>query len=197
MSIGSAPVFPPPFVAAPRVSGKRDEQPVPRRFTVDEYHRMIESGVLKESEPVELLEGWIMYNVPRGAEEPSLRRWTVEEYQRLIEIGVLKESEPVELLEGWIVHKMPRNPPHDTALQKTQRRIRAILPADWDLREQKAINLGASAPEPDCAVVAGDEDSYLTSHPAPGDVALVVQVSDASLPIHPNPNRPLSRRSAP
>src|SRR5579862_2894237 len=30
-----------------------------RRFTVAEYHSMIELGVLKEGERIELLEGWI------------------------------------------------------------------------------------------------------------------------------------------
>ncbi|HEV3439717.1 MAG TPA: Uma2 family endonuclease [Gemmata sp.] len=34
-------------------------QPV-RRFTVDEYHRMLEAGVLKEREPYELINGWII-----------------------------------------------------------------------------------------------------------------------------------------
>jgi Uma2 family endonuclease len=34
-------------------------QPV-RRFTVDEYHRMLETGVLKDREPYELIHGWIV-----------------------------------------------------------------------------------------------------------------------------------------
>jgi Uma2 family endonuclease len=36
-----------------------------RRFTVDEYHQMIEKGVLTENDPVELLEGWIVPKMPR------------------------------------------------------------------------------------------------------------------------------------
>ena len=35
-----------------------------RRFTVDEYHRMVEAGVLTEDDPVELLEGWIVAKMP-------------------------------------------------------------------------------------------------------------------------------------
>jgi hypothetical protein len=42
----------------------RDSHPPPavpaRRFTVDEYHRMGEAGVLTEDDRVELLEGWIV-----------------------------------------------------------------------------------------------------------------------------------------
>ena len=36
------------------------------RFTVDEYHRMIETGVLGEDDDVELLEGWIVPKMPRS-----------------------------------------------------------------------------------------------------------------------------------
>ena len=35
-----------------------------RRFTVDEYHRMAQAGVLTENDPVELLEGWIVAKLP-------------------------------------------------------------------------------------------------------------------------------------
>jgi Uma2 family endonuclease len=39
-----------------------------RRFTVDEYHRLIETGVLCEDDDVELLEGWI---VPKMVRTPT------------------------------------------------------------------------------------------------------------------------------
>src|SRR5438128_3370052 len=37
-----------------------------RRFTVDEYHRMIQAGVLTENDRVELLEGWIVPKMPHN-----------------------------------------------------------------------------------------------------------------------------------
>jgi Putative restriction endonuclease len=37
-----------------------------RRFTVDEYHRMIEAGILTEDDPVELLGGWIVLKMPHN-----------------------------------------------------------------------------------------------------------------------------------
>jgi Uma2 family endonuclease len=41
--------------------------PVPvRRFTVDEYHQMIQAGILGEDDNVELLEGWIVPQIGRG-----------------------------------------------------------------------------------------------------------------------------------
>lgn len=40
----------------------------PRRFTVDEYHRLVESGILTEEHNVELLDGYL---VLRGAHSPA------------------------------------------------------------------------------------------------------------------------------
>jgi L-ascorbate metabolism protein UlaG (beta-lactamase superfamily) len=52
---------------AARVKSETSAQPV-RRFTVDEYHQMIQIGVLGEDDDVELLEGWI---VPKMARTPT------------------------------------------------------------------------------------------------------------------------------
>jgi Uma2 family endonuclease len=41
--------------------------PLPvRRFTVDEYHQMIQAGVLGDNDDVELLEGWIVPQMPKN-----------------------------------------------------------------------------------------------------------------------------------
>ena len=37
-----------------------------RRFTVAEYHKLIESGVITEGEPIELLEGYLIQKLLRG-----------------------------------------------------------------------------------------------------------------------------------
>lgn len=36
-----------------------------RRFTVEQYHRLIDAGVLDHGEPVELLEGWVVEKMTR------------------------------------------------------------------------------------------------------------------------------------
>lgn len=41
--------------------------PIPgHRFTVDQYHRMIETGILTENDRVELLDGWILPKMPHN-----------------------------------------------------------------------------------------------------------------------------------
>jgi Uma2 family endonuclease len=53
-------------VAVPPIASPISAPYAMRRFTVDEYHRMIASGILTEDDPVELLEGWIVEKMPRN-----------------------------------------------------------------------------------------------------------------------------------
>jgi len=112
---------------------------------------------------------------------PIMRRFTVDEYHRMIDAGILTEDDGVELLEGWIVPKMARNPPHDGTLSISKRTLELSIPLGWHVRIQCAITTGDSEPEPDLAVVQGDERTYLQRHPAPADVGLLIEVANASL----------------
>jgi Uma2 family endonuclease len=51
------------------------------RFTVDEYHRMIEAGILTTAHRVELLNGWIIDKMPQNPPHPTvvsrMHRWLV------------------------------------------------------------------------------------------------------------------------
>lgn len=111
----------------------------------------------------------------------GFRRFTVPEYHKLIEVGVLTEDDNLELLEGYLVHKMARNPPHDACLQKTAKKLYRTLPAGWDVRVQCALTLDESEPEPDIAVVRGDENTYVRRHPGPADVGTLIEASDTTL----------------
>lgn len=52
----------------------RDPQAAPqrRRFTVEEYHRMAETGILGRRDPVELLDGELVSVAPVGARHASI-----------------------------------------------------------------------------------------------------------------------------
>ncbi|MCB9456606.1 MAG: Uma2 family endonuclease [Anaerolineaceae bacterium] len=99
----------------------------------------------------------------------------------MVDSGILTEDDPVELLEGWLVTKMPKNPQHTLANQLTSAALMRVVPAGWFVNVQEPITTADSEPEPDVAVVRGDRRDYKERHPAPGDVALVVEISDATL----------------
>jgi hypothetical protein len=74
-----------------------------RRFTVDEYHRMIAGGILTEDDPVELLEGWIISKMPHNpphdativvAQEAMARRLPSGWHVRCQCAATMDDSEP-------------------------------------------------------------------------------------------------------
>ena len=119
------------------------------------------------------------WNVTKLPPAP-VRRFTVDEYHRMIQTGLLTEDDPVELLEGWIIYKMPRNPPPDVAIDLAREAIESRLAGDWRVRVQSAVTTSDSEPEPDLAVVRGPARRYIGRHPAPEDIALVVEVAGSS-----------------
>lgn len=70
-------------------SGPAPQLPYPiRKFTVNEYHRMIHTGILTEEDRVELLEGWIVPKMPHNPPQDNC-----------IELG--QEVLSAELPAGW------------------------------------------------------------------------------------------------
>jgi Uma2 family endonuclease len=108
-------------------------------------------------------------------------RFTVEEYQQLVSIGVIDEDDNVELLEGWIVPKMGKNPPHECSVNLVETTVRRHLPIGWIVRVQSSITTDDSEPKPDGAVVRGTPRDYMTAHPTPKSVGLVIEVAESSL----------------
>ena len=71
-----------------------------RKFTVDEYFRMVEAGILKEEEKVELIEGEILLMAPMGPPHFGginrytrvFRRLPIEEFDILVQAPILLED---------------------------------------------------------------------------------------------------------
>jgi Uma2 family endonuclease len=116
-----------------------------------------------------------------AAQQLPLRRFSVDEYHKLLEVGILQSGDPVELLDGYLVLKMSRHPPHDGARAALLRRLLRLVPDTFTLRPQSAVTTADSEPEPDYAIVRGDDRSWFGRHPGPADMALVIEVSDTSL----------------
>ena len=119
---------------------------------------------------------------PRVTSPPEpILRLTVEQYHAMINHGILVDDDPVELLEGWLVTKMPKNPRHRAATRLTTNTLERVVPDDWYVDSQEPITTSDSEPEPDIVVVQGDTRQYLDRHPGPRELALVVEVADATL----------------
>lgn len=106
---------------------------------------------------------------------------SVAQYHAMLRAGVLEQSAPIELLDGWLVKKMTKDPPHALAVGCAHDVIQRLLSARCHVRLESPITLARSEPEPDLAIVRGARRGFADRHPGPDDLAVVVEVSDASL----------------
>jgi Uma2 family endonuclease len=117
---------------------------------------------------------------PAGAPDPVFRL-SVDQYHAMIRTGILTENDSVELLEGWLIKKMSQNPPHSVVTELTAAKLRELGLSGWCVRSEKPITLSDSEPEPDVALARGSTRTYVERQPSAADVAMVVEVADATL----------------
>lgn len=150
---------------------------VRRLWTVKEYQRMGELGILPES-GVELIDGEVREKNAWG----TPRRWTYEDWERMVAGGIVDEDERLELVDGDLVRMTPVGHRHIytvdllTEFLGEQARGRAILRVQSPLK----FNTG-EAPMPDLLLLRMHEDRYRSRLAGPWDALLAVEVSDSSL----------------
>ncbi len=93
-----------------------------RRFTVDEYHHMIRTGLLTENDKVELLEGWLVPKMVRNPPHDTTLELAVEMLRACLPSGwrlrvqsaiTLSDSEPepdVAVVSGPVRSHASRHP---------------------------------------------------------------------------------------
>jgi Uma2 family endonuclease len=100
---------------------------------------------------------------------------SIEAYHTLGELGLVPSR--TELLYGQIFHKMSKSPFHRLLSQRLLRLLqRADIPGCFVWQEQPIL-CKDSEPEPDLAVLRGDEDSYRVSHPTTAELVIEVCVT--------------------
>jgi Uma2 family endonuclease len=113
---------------------------------------------------------------------PPLHRITVGEYEKITEAGALEDPSRVELIDGYMVDKMAKNAGHSYTTKETLKALDRRLPAGWTSRKEEPVRIPPyDEPEPDIAIVRGTDADYEFRPPRAADVALLVEVSDATL----------------
>ncbi|WNZ47449.1 Uma2 family endonuclease [Leptolyngbya boryana CZ1] len=113
---------------------------------------------------------------------PTLKRFTIEEYHRLTELGFFQEDDHIELIRGQLIHMAAKGKAHETCNRKLLRELPRLLGDRATLQNQSPITLpNDGEPEPDFAIVQNRPDDYLSGHPRPEDILLVIEISDSSL----------------
>lgn len=115
-------------------------------------------------------------------EYPQRHAISAEEYLRMGEAGVFAPEARLELIEGEIVEMAPIGSPHaGTVAILTHLLLRAAGDRALLWVQNPLIVGERSVPQPDLALLKPRADSYTRSHPGPGDVLLLVEVSDTTL----------------
>lgn len=112
----------------------------------------------------------------------TAKRFTVEEYHRLTELGFFHEDDRVELIRGEIMQMTAKGTPHTTCCSNLLGELAVLIAGRATLRCQDPIVLPSnSEPEPDFTIVRRRADNYLSAHPNPADILLVIEIADSSL----------------
>ncbi len=112
----------------------------------------------------------------------TTRRFTLNEYHRLIDIGFFHEDERIELIHGELVQMVAKGTAHTTCCRNLIEELPKLVANKAKLRCQDPITLpSGSEPEPDLVIVKIMDDNYLSGHPQPRDILLVIEIADSSI----------------
>jgi len=113
-------------------------------------------------------------------EHPAIRAQahaiSVTDFHKMIEHGTVAEN--VELLRGALVEKMSKSSLHSKVVMRLLRWLMRELPAGYFVRPEQPLTLADSEPEPDLAIIAGDDTEMAAGHPT--TAALVIEVCVSS-----------------
>lgn len=111
---------------------------------------------------------------------PHHEPWTRKDYERMVERGAFEPGDRFELVEGIVYDMAPQNSWHAAVVGRLTKILVSIYAADCCVRVQTPLALGTnSLPEPDFAIVPGDDFDYLQSHPT--TAILIIEVADSSV----------------
>jgi Uma2 family endonuclease len=194
----------PTAIASPILPKDQAERLIPRialwPLSESDFQSMLDHNVILHGDPVELVDGclvrsnasaawpqldelstWCDVETDSGVERLPIWHLSVHQYEELARIGVLKSGDRCELIDGLLVRRMTTNPPHVISSYRVRTIVERLLPSEWHLQVQGPVLLDEAEPEPDASVIRGRVEDYLEDHPGPADVAVVIEVSDASL----------------
>ena len=107
--------------------------------------------------------------------------FTVDEYHRMGDLGILPETGRFELIRGEIIEMPVPGSRHAGRVKRLNRLFTSRLGESVIVSIQDPVGIDLfSEPVPDAALLKPRADFYTESHPMPGDVLLIVEVSDST-----------------
>jgi Uma2 family endonuclease len=118
----------------------------------------------------------------RSKQSPRPRLFTIDEFARFDLLGVFPPNERLELIRGEIISMAAKGTKHVVCCGNLIENLSILLRGIAILRCQDPINLDfSSQPEPDLAIAKLRSDKYLSAHPKPDELWMVIEIADSSL----------------
>ena len=117
-----------------------------------------------------------------STEAINKKLFTVGEYHRMADVGILPETRRFELVRGEIIERTIPGSSHSGRVNRLTYLFISRLGESVIVSGQNPVPLDAqSEPTPDLALLEPRPDFYTAAHPSPGDVLLVIEVSDTTV----------------
>jgi Uma2 family endonuclease len=122
--------------------------------------------------------------------------FTVEEYHLMGEAGILSKEDCFELIEGEIIQMSAIGTRHASCVRRLLRQFSKLSEENAIVDVQNPIQLTQwTQPQPDIVLLQPHPDYYLSAHPTPNNVLLLVEVADSSVDYDRDVKIPIYARS--
>jgi Uma2 family endonuclease len=119
---------------------------------------------------------------PPAVSYPMRRLWNVADFHRMGETGFLHPEARLELIEGELFDMAPIGHFHAGIIRILTDRLKVAVGPSGIVDSQNPVVLDEqSEPQPDIALLCPRLDYYLSGHPGPQDVLLLIEVSDSTI----------------
>lgn len=119
----------------------------------------------------------------RILEKQAIRRQArpidLRTYHWMVENGLVEKQ--AELIRGVIIEKMSKSPLHETTVRKLYRRVLAAAAETMLVTKEAPISIHDSEPQPDIAVIVGNDDDFAQAHPTTAVLAIEIDREKAAI----------------
>lgn len=103
---------------------------------------------------------------------------SVEQYHQFPEFNA--NGRRTELIRGMVIEKVSKSPLHCRIAKALYDRLLQAIPIGFSVRKDDPLTLADSEPEPDLAIVRGDERDFASRHPSTAALVIEVAVTSAA-----------------
>lgn len=104
---------------------------------------------------------------------------SVEQYHRFPEFDL--KGNRTELIRGILIEKMSKSPLHSSIARRLFLLLQAAVPPGFVLLREDPLTFADSEPEPDLAIVRGEEQDFASSHPTTAELVIEIAISSVAL----------------